>query len=104
VTFIDYYFIKVWVYLLKRKVYVFNTFNQFKAFVEKIIDRSIQYLRIDNGGKFTSVEFENYCKESGIERHNTMVYTPQQNGVFECMNMTLLETTRSMLSDSKLQH
>jgi hypothetical protein len=49
------------------------------------------------------VEFENYCKEVGIERHKTTFYTPQQNGVVERMNMTLLERSRSMLSNAKLQ-
>jgi hypothetical protein len=57
VTFIDDYSRKVWVYLLKRKSYVFNTFKQFKYFVEKSIDRSIKCLRADNGGEFTSIEF-----------------------------------------------
>jgi hypothetical protein len=70
--------------------------------VEKRTGRSIKFLRIDNGGEFTSVEFENYCKEVGIEIHNTMVYTPQQNGVVEHMNRTLPERERSMLNNSKM--
>jgi hypothetical protein len=57
VTFIDDYSRKVWVYLLKRKVDVFNTFKQFEALVEKRTERSIKCLRTDNGGEFTYVEF-----------------------------------------------
>ena len=49
------------------------------------------------------MEFENYFKESGIDRHKTTAYTPQQNGVVERMNMTLLESARSMLSNANLQ-
>ena len=49
------------------------------------------------------MEFENYCKEFGIDMHKTIAYTPQQNGVVECMNMTLLERERSMLSNANLQ-
>jgi hypothetical protein len=71
--------------------------------VEKSTGRSIKCLRIDNGGEFTSMEFENYCKEFGIDRHKTTAYTPQQNGVVERMNMTLLERARSMLSNANLQ-
>jgi transposase InsO family protein len=71
--------------------------------VEKSIDGSIKCLRTDNGGEFTSLEFENYCKEFVIERHKTMVYTPQHNGVVERVNRTLLERERSMLSNAKLQ-
>jgi transposase InsO family protein len=102
--FIDDYSRKVWVYLLERNADVFNTFKQFRALVEKSTDRSIKCLRTYNGGEFTSVEFENYCKEAGIERHKTTVYTPQQNGVVEHMNKTLLERARSMLSNAKMQH
>jgi transposase InsO family protein len=71
--------------------------------VEKSTSRSIKCLRTDNGGEFTSMEFDNYCKEFGIDRHKTTTYTPQQNGVVECMNMTLLERARSMLSNANLQ-
>jgi transposase InsO family protein len=85
VTFIDDYYKKVWVYLLKRKVDAFNTFKQFRALVEKSTDSAIKCLRTDNGGEFTSVEFENYCKKDGIERHNTTFYTPRQNVVVEHM-------------------
>ena len=76
VSFIDDYSRKVWVYLLKRKSEVFSMFMQFKASVEKSTGRSIKCLRTDNGGEFTSLEFENYCKEVGIERHKTTTYTP----------------------------
>ena len=69
--------------------------------VEKNTGRSIKCLRKNNGGEFTSLEFEKYCKETSIERHKTINYT-QQNGVSECMNMTLLERVRSMLSNAKL--
>eukprot|EP00253_Pinus_taeda_P033003 PITA_33003 len=94
---------KVWVYMLKRKSDVFSVFKQFKAFVEKNTGRTIKCLRTDNGGGFTSKEFDNYCKDAGIERHKTTVYTPQQNGVVEHMNMTLLERARCMLSNADLQ-
>ena len=49
------------------------------------------------------MEFENYCKEDGIERHKTTVYTPHQNGVAEGMDMSLLERARSILSNAKMQ-
>ena len=71
--------------------------------MEKITSRSIKCLRTDNGGEFTSMEFENYCKDFGIDRHKTTTYTPQQNGVVEHMNKTLLERARSILSNANLQ-
>ena len=58
---------------------------------------------MDNGGEFTSMEFENYCKESHIEGHKTTIYTPHQNGFVEHMNKNILERERSMLSNAKMQ-
>ena len=81
---------------------MFNTFKQFRVMVEKITGRKIKCLRTDNGGEFTSLEFEKYCKEEGIVRHKMNVYTPQQNDVVECMNRTLLERARSILSNANL--
>jgi transposase InsO family protein len=89
--------------MLKRKVDVFTVFKHFRALVEKNIGRSIKCLRTDNGGELSSMEFENYCKEFGINRHKTTAYTPHQNGVVQHMNMTLLERERSMLSNTNLQ-
>jgi hypothetical protein len=76
VTFIDDYSRKLWIYLLKIKDDVFNTFKQFKDLVEKRTDKSIKFLRTYNGGEFTSMEFENYCKEVVIKRHKNTIYTP----------------------------
>ena len=72
--------------MLKNKADVFNVFKQFKAMVEKKIGKSIKCLRTNNGGEFTSLEFEQFCKDEGIVIHNTVVYTPQQNGIVERMN------------------
>lgn len=59
----------------------------------------IQTLRTDRGGEFTSLEFESFCNKNGIRRHLTAPYSPQQNGVVERRNRTLLEMTRSILKD-----
>jgi transposase InsO family protein len=77
VSFIDDFSRKVWIYMLKSKDDVFTVFKQFRDLVEKSTDRSIKCLRTDNGGEFTSMEFENYCKEFGINRHKATAYTPK---------------------------
>ena len=89
--------------MLKKKADVFNVFKQFKTMVEKKTSKSIKCLRTDNGGEFTSLEFEQFCKDEGIFRHKNAVYTPQQNGVAEWMNRTLMERARSMISNANLQ-
>ena len=62
----------------------------------------MKVLRTDNGGEFTSDEFENYLKKEGIVHQPTIPKCPEQNGVAERFNRTLVEMVRSMLADSKL--
>ena len=60
-------------------------------------------LRTDNGLEFCNQNFSEMCDKFGIKRHKTNPYTPQQNGVAECMNRTLLEKVRCLLISSGLQ-
>ena len=66
--------------------------------MENQTEKKIKVLRTDNGGKFCSKEFEEFCKKCGIARQKTTLYTPQKNGVAERMNKTLMEKAISMLS------
>lgn len=70
--------------------------------VEQETGAVIKTLRTDRGGEFTSQEFQSFCEASGIQRHLTAPYSPQQNGVVERRNITLLEMTRSILKDMKI--
>jgi transposase InsO family protein len=54
-------------------------------------------LRTDNGGEFTATEFATYCADEGIQRHFSAPYTPQQNGVVERCNQTMVATARALL-------
>jgi len=51
----------------------------------------------DNGGEFVSKKFDNFLHECGIQRQTSAPYTPQQNGVVERTNRTIMECTRSMI-------
>ncbi|KAG8486650.1 hypothetical protein CXB51_020037 [Gossypium anomalum] len=64
--------------------------------------KQIKYLRTDNGLEFCSDEFNRLCKSEGIVRHLTVRHTPQQNGVAERMNRTIMEKVRCMLSNANL--
>ncbi|KAK8921738.1 hypothetical protein KSP39_PZI020142 [Platanthera zijinensis] len=96
VTFIDDFSRKVWIYFLKHKSEVFEKFKVCKTTVEKQTGKRVKYLRSDNGGEYTSAEFQEYCNQKGITRHLTIPGTPQQNGVAKRMNRTLLERARCM--------
>ncbi|GKA82111.1 retrovirus-related pol polyprotein from transposon TNT 1-94 [Tanacetum coccineum] len=64
--------------------------------------RKLKKLRTDNGLEFCNQEFNNLCKESRIARHLTVAGTPQQNGLAERMNRTLLNKVRCLLIQSGL--
>ncbi|KAK1423984.1 hypothetical protein QVD17_19295 [Tagetes erecta] len=70
--------------------------------VERETGRKVKVVRTDRGGEFTSREFNEYCNEAGVMRHLTAPYTPQQNGVVERRNRTLMEMTRSILKAMKV--
>lgn len=103
ISFIDDFSRKVWVCFLKEKSEAFQAFKKFKAEVENIAGRSIKILRTDRGGEYLSNEFEKYCRDNGIKHQLTARYTPQQNGVSERKNRTIMEMVRCMLKRKKLQ-
>ena len=102
VTFVDDFSRRVWVYTLKSKDEVFETFLVWKKMVENQTGRKIKVLRSDNGTEYRNDQFSIFCKKEGISRHFTIRDTPQQNAVAERMNRTLLEKVRCMLSNAGL--
>ena len=64
--------------------------------------KKIKIFQSDNGGEFTLNEFKELCKESGIKREFSTPYNPQQNGIMEWKNRTIMEATRVMLHDQYL--
>ncbi|KAL2253784.1 UNVERIFIED_CONTAM: Retrovirus-related Pol polyprotein from transposon TNT 1-94 [Sesamum indicum] len=99
---IDNYSRKVFVFLMKHKSEVFDKFEKWKIFVENQTSKKLKSLRTDNGLEFCNQQFSEMCDKSGIKRHKTNPYTPQQNGVAERMNRTLLEKVRCLLISSGL--
>ena len=87
---------------MKHKGEVLKLFVKWKKNLERSAGRKIKVLRSDNGGEYKSDPFLKLCLDEGIERHFTVRETPQQNGVAERMNMTLLEKVRCMLSNAGL--
>ena len=71
--------------------------------VELQTGKKIKCLRTDNGGEFFSNDFDTFFKDCGIKRENITPYSPQQNGVVEKMNRTLMEKARSMLSGARIE-
>eukprot|EP01018_Ginkgo_biloba_P016825 Gb_38799 [translate_table: standard] len=97
-TFINDYSRKVWIYPLREKSQTFTVFKQVKELVKRQTGLKLKVLRSDNGGEYTSKEFNQYYKDRGIQRQITAPYTPQQNGMAERMNRTLVEKAKTMMT------
>jgi transposase InsO family protein len=82
---------------MKTKDEVFSRFQEFKALVENQTGRKIKTLRYDNGGKYTSKAFKDFCAGVGIKTYN-----PQQNRVAERKNGAIVGVAKAMLYDQDL--
>jgi transposase InsO family protein len=74
-----------------------EAFKRFKARAEVEFGKRLRVLRMDCGDKFTSLEFATYCADEGVVRHHTTPYSPQQNGMVERWNQTVVGMARSMM-------
>lgn len=81
---------------------MFDYFKLFQVMVERETGKKLKCLRSDNGGEYSSKQFDAYCRSYGIRHEKTVPLTPQHNGVAERMNRTIMERVRSMLSMAKL--
>jgi hypothetical protein len=102
VTFIDDYSRCCKVYFMKQKSETMDKFKEFQAVCTSECGERIGKLRTDNGGEYVSKEFEEYLKSQGIIHQTTVPHSPEQNGVAERKNRTLVESARSMLSHAGL--
>lgn len=69
--------------------------NKFKCLPERI--------RCDNGGEFVSHYFKSFCKQKGIKMEYTIPRTPEQNGVAEKYNRTLLDKACCLIFQAKME-
>nr|GEZ01874.1 zinc finger, CCHC-type [Tanacetum cinerariifolium] len=91
---VDDYSRYMWVYFLITKAQAFDTFKEYKKSIENELRTTLKMLRTDRGGEFTSNEF---MQANGIARQLTAPYSPQQNGVVERRNRTIMSTTRCVM-------
>ena len=87
----------MWLVLLSSKDEAAGAIKKFQAGVEVETGRKLRALRTDRGGEFTAVTFGEYCAEQGVHRQLTAPYSPQQNGVIERRNQTVMAMARCLL-------
>ncbi|KAI3672949.1 hypothetical protein L6452_39053 [Arctium lappa] len=91
-----------WVYFLRTKDETSGLIKSFILRIENQTNQRVKVIRSDNGTEFKNLDLNTFCEEKGIERQYSVHRTPQQNGVAERRNRTLIEAARSLLADSKL--
>ena len=111
ITFIDDYSQYGYLYLIKEKAESPDKFKIFWTEVEKQLGKVIKVVRSDRGGEYYGKHgdagqlkgpFTKYLEDSGIVAQFTMPRSPEQNGVAERRNRTLMEMVRSMISRTNL--
>ncbi|KAJ0525574.1 putative RNA-directed DNA polymerase [Helianthus annuus] len=91
-----------WVFFLKTKDQTAGILRDLFKQLEKNYSLPIKKIRSDNGTEFKNQYMDELCREMGIIHQFSAPYVPQQNGVAERKNRTLIEAARTMLSESKL--
>ena len=87
---------------MRTKDQVFSKYKLYEAMMLCQCGVHIKSLLSDQGGKYTSTEFNQYLDKQGTRHRYTVHDTPEQNGVAEHLNRTLVEKTRAMLLESNL--
>ncbi|GJY42302.1 putative ribonuclease H-like domain-containing protein [Tanacetum coccineum] len=90
------------VFFLVSKDETSEILKNFIKELENLVDKKVKIIRSDNGTEFKNKVMDDFCREKGIRREYSVARTPQQNGVAERRNRTLIEAARTMLADSKL--
>ncbi|GJY68531.1 putative ribonuclease H-like domain-containing protein [Tanacetum coccineum] len=91
-----------WVFFLASKDETSGILKSFITEIENLVDKKVKIIRCDNGTEFKNRVMSEFCEKKGIKREFSVARTPQQNGVAERRNRTLIEAARTMLADSKL--
>jgi transposase InsO family protein len=98
---VDDYSRYTFVFFMKNKSKVHEIFKKFATRAQNEFDVKIKRVRSDNGTEFKNTNIEDYLDEKGIGHELSVPYTPQQNGLVERKNKTLIEAARTMLDEYK---
>jgi transposase InsO family protein len=87
----------MWVVVLGSKGETTNAIRNAQAAAEVECGRKLCMLRTDNGGEFMVAEFASYYTDDGVRRHYSTPYNPQQNGIVERRNQTVVGMAHALL-------
>ncbi|KAK1619699.1 hypothetical protein QYE76_025216, partial [Lolium multiflorum] len=101
---VDDYSRYTWVYFLKTKDETQQIFIDFATEVQHQHNLLIMAIRSDNGSEFKNYTLNDFLSDEGIRHQYSAAYTPQQNGVAERKNRTLMDMARSMMAEYKSRY
>ena len=99
---VDGYSRYTWVCFLVHKNDAFKAFENFTKRVQNEKGFCISFIRSDHGTEFENDFFKIFCNKNGISHTFSSLRTPQQNGIVERKNRTLVEMVRTMLHEYNL--
>lgn len=88
----------------KEKEPICDFLTRYVAMMETQVGRNVKKIRCDGGGEFINNLLEDFCGQKGIILDSSNPHTPEQNGVSERKNRTLVEMARTMFKDAKLKN
>ncbi|GJR35890.1 putative ribonuclease H-like domain-containing protein [Tanacetum coccineum] len=91
-----------WVFFLRTKDETSAILKDFIRQIENQLNQKVKTIRCDNGTEFKNRDVIEFCGSKGIKREYSNARTPQQNGVAERKNRTLIKAARTMLANSFL--
>src|SRR4051812_5752461 len=98
---VDDYSRYTWVYFFKKKSETQQTVIEFANEAQRQHNSNILAIRSDNGTEFKNYTLDEFLGDEGIKHQYSTAYTPQQNGVVERKNRTLIDVARTMMAEFK---
>nr|GEY04207.1 putative ribonuclease H-like domain-containing protein [Tanacetum cinerariifolium] len=90
----------IWVFFLATKDETSHILKTFITGLENQLSLKVKVIRSDNGTEFKNPDLNQFYRMKGIKREFSVPRTPQQNGIVERKNKTLIKAARTMLADS----
>ncbi|GJW91169.1 putative ribonuclease H-like domain-containing protein [Tanacetum coccineum] len=80
-----------WVFFLATKDETSGILKSFITEIENLVDKKVKIIRCNNGTEFKNRVMSEFCEQKGIKREFSIARTPQQNGMAERRNRTIIE-------------
>jgi transposase InsO family protein len=98
---VDDYYRYSWAFVLESKDEVFEHFQSLALRLNNEHPNYLKAIHSDNGTEFRNASFDQFCLEFGVDQQFSTPRVPQQNGVMEQKNSTLVEMARTMLNEQR---